>query len=221
MLDFEAQLESLKAAWIPRIYQQHNLINKIPEFYFKKLAPNIDILLKMSSFDGDIFKSIPKFYFQVLKAFNKCKNRSNLDNMKHHEILQQVIWSNHLFTINKKSIHFNNWIKGGLIYVKDLIINNSFLNINEIYTKLQNKQNWISEYYQINSAMRNIREIININEANFTNIPKTFKLKAKNSVFCLNNQKSKFFYDILRSKRSENWYMKKNGKETFAIQIMG
>ena len=102
--------------------------------------------------------------------------------MRHHEILQQVIWGNKLFTIREKPLFFKSWIESGLIYVKDLIIQNDFLNVNYIYQKLQNKTNWISEYYQIKSTLNSIMEKIDIEQSKYINIPSK---SCKSHIYCI------------------------------------
>ena len=51
MINIKAQMNALKAAWIPRIYDEKHSFNKIPHYYLKMIAPDINIILKMTSFD--------------------------------------------------------------------------------------------------------------------------------------------------------------------------
>ena len=70
--------------------------------------------------------SIPLFYQHVICGFNKAKTtEKKLDRVN---ILDQIIWGNPHFTYkakcdkNEKCLFFSNWIKGGIIKVKDLKI---------------------------------------------------------------------------------------------------
>ena len=215
MTDFESQIHALKAAWIPRLYDKDNNLNQIPYFYFQGIVPTLDILLKMNDLDFPKAKSIPQFYFEVLNAHNKCKSLKNIKTMKDFEILQQPIWGNKLFQINKKPLFLRNWIKSGILYVKDLIIQNSFLNVNLIYQKLINKQNWIAEFYSVTSAFSKIKDKISIEKAKFTNIPRKYKFSLGGTVTPVSHQKSKFFYTILRDKKSEKWYLYRKWEHDF------
>ena len=217
MIDFECQMKALKAAWIPRLYEKNNMFNKIPYFFFDKLASNLDIVLKMNDFSFKEIIQIPTFYRQVLHAYGECQDNKSINQMKDYEILQETIWGNNLFKINNKPIFFKSWIESRIIYVKDLIFNNTFINIDEIYRKLINKQNWISEYYQISAAMLEIKNKLDLNEANYTNIPKNARMKMNNLKISINKQKSNFFYEHLRDKKAEAWYLKKKWERDFEL----
>ena len=215
MIDFQSQLDALKAAWIPRLYNQRENFNKIPYLYFKQIIPDLDILLKMNSYVGKDFENIPLFYKQVLNAHARINDIIDWNIIKQHEIAQQVIWCNHLFKINGTPLYFKSWIRSGIIYVKDLFIRQDFLNINHIYEKLMNKTNWISEFYQVSSALNKTKQFLDLQKLNFINIPNKVKFRIKNVLIQINKQRSSFFYPILRDKKAEKWYLKKKWEREF------
>lgn len=62
---------------------------------------------------------LPVFYGNVFSAFNRCKKQTNVNTLNRDEFLSQFIWNNNLFQYENKPLCFENWIKTGIVYVKD------------------------------------------------------------------------------------------------------
>ena len=71
-----------------------------------------------------------------------------------------------------KSLHFKKWIKAGIIYVKDLVVEESFINEENIIGKLENKRNWIMEYSQIKKYVCKNLNLENLNNYQYVNVKK-------------------------------------------------
>lgn len=61
--------------------------------------------------------------------------------------LLQPIWSNKIFNFKGKTICFENWIKSGILYVKDIFEENGTLkSSSDIFGTLRKRTNWLCEY---------------------------------------------------------------------------
>ena len=87
--------------------------------------------------------SLPKFYCDIILAFNQCKYIKPIYNLKAVELLSQCIWGNEYFKHKGKTLYFKHWIGIGIVYVKDLLDNNGNLSQEHIF-KLESKSDWIS-----------------------------------------------------------------------------
>ena len=84
---------------------------------------DIDYLVKTSETSTDdygILKKFPVFYKQVFSCFNLCQDNSNQTLNSTEKFLTQPIWSNKNFLFQGKSICFDEWIKSGILYTKDI-----------------------------------------------------------------------------------------------------
>ena len=80
------------------------------------------------------------------------------------ELLVQPLWYNKFIyvTIRRKQqpIFLSNWIKHGIIYVKDLAFNRGVLDINYVYKLIKNKGNILIELSEIKEALRPFRNLL-------------------------------------------------------------
>lgn len=53
-------------------------------------------------------------------AINKCKKVQHISNLKMDEFLTELIQSDNLFNMTQIHIYFENWIKSGISYIKDV-----------------------------------------------------------------------------------------------------
>ena len=74
MIDVATQFESLKAAWMKRLYNTSKIFNVIPRHLFKKLG-GIELCSNMSFMTSKHFPgvtSLPSFWSEVLQAHAKA-----------------------------------------------------------------------------------------------------------------------------------------------------
>ena len=75
------------------------------------------------------------------------------------------------FKFQNKCIHFHNWIKGGIIYVKDLFdMHGNFHNESFILSKILSKRDWIREYTIVKRVLKPYLALFNTSLAYFVNI---------------------------------------------------
>ena len=130
--------------------------------------------------------------------------------------LSQVVWRNPSFKFQNKCIHFD-WIKGGIIYVKDLFdIQGNFHNEGFILSKIPSKRDWIREYTIVKRVLKPYLALFNTSVANFVNIKRTndilFYNKNKN-VPLLTLKSNDIYYNLIlkiatRHHMEKNWCSK-------------
>lgn len=63
---------------------------------------------------------LPLFYKEILCCFNECKRELHFEKRSPDDILQQPIWIKCNLVYKGNSVFFVNWIKSGILYIKDL-----------------------------------------------------------------------------------------------------
>ncbi len=210
MLDIQSYFQALKASWVKRyLLSVEDEWSLFMRFYINYFGSN-NLLLHMNFDRLDTFPSldnIPKFYQEMILAFNKSKNTTVPEN--HEQLMQSVIWGNKNIMIksnqHKKDItlYYESWIQVGLIYVKDLLIIDGKISDNYIFQKLNRKVNFLSEKYKVSIAMRKYRHLLGYNVPNemiFT-LPREPILPGNENIL-VSQQPSKFYYTELVKKKS-------------------
>ena len=114
MIDLDCFLQSLKAVWASRIQNCNSKWANTFKEYASKIFINPDYIWKTSfrtieSFP--IIKLLPKFYQQVVIAFNKAKYIKPFRLLNKYEIMQQPLWGNEYFKAGATCIFLKAWIK--------------------------------------------------------------------------------------------------------------
>ena len=179
---------------------------------------SLQVLLHMnikSLVDFPILSNLPSFYQELWLAFYAYKSAKPVRLMSDYNFLLQVVWGNPIFKFQNKCIHFENWIKGGIIYVKDLFdMQGNFHNEGFILSKIPSKRDWIREYTIVKRVLKPYLALFNTSLANFVNIKNTndilFYNKNKNVTVPLLTLKSNDIYHNLILKIATRHYMEKN-----------
>jgi hypothetical protein len=91
-------------------------------------------------------KKIPECYREVVKCWNLSGGGQTKSPVTFIVIRKQIIWGNKHITFENKPIVYENWIKGELIYVNDILDSTNTLSSKFILEKLKFKSNWIAEF---------------------------------------------------------------------------
>lgn len=79
----------------------------------------------------------------------------NVNTLNRDEFLSQFIWYNNLFQYENKPLCFENWIKSGILYVKDIFDENGeFYDMMYFTQKLARKNNILCEYIMLRKAFK-------------------------------------------------------------------
>ncbi len=200
LVDIQSKIQALQASWIPRIFNTDSSWKIFPRFYAKKLGFEIISLLKthFTEWKNDI---LPEFYQNILTSFHKCK--TYIDNTKLTELafFTETVWLNERYKFKNKYIYYKHWVKSGFVQIKDFYDENgNFLADKIIFERLNIKSNWISELKTLKKVINNVAKRMKTNMVKFINYKKQpiFLFKTFTEI---NDQKSKFFYQILISKK--------------------
>ena len=93
--------------------------------------------------------SIPiKFYKDILFTWQTI-NQHTPENKE--QILNEILWNNRFVKIEKFSVYYQSWHKAGVIRVKDIFCEKSFLTFNDFCQKFTIKSNFLTYYGLCNS----------------------------------------------------------------------
>jgi len=194
MTHLESLFDALKASWIKRVImvdvENPPTWSIIPIYILNKLGKNFLVLY--FNLDSDILpilNTLPSFYSQIIKAWNKAKP---IKIPESKEWLNEIIWGNKFFTVKVKksqqSLYFKNWIDAGIIFVKDLVINSSVIDETFVYKVLSYKINFFHEMTIVKKALKSVLKSNNIdntpvnvtnNISNYGNGLHAYELKTK------------------------------------------
>lgn len=152
IIDVESKFYAAKASWLERIVNPecttHRTLNDILQQH------NITVfdIIKTNECNpnnSDFFEMIklPQFYRNVFNAFNSCKIQKSVGSLTRDEFLSQFLWNNKLFQYDSKPLCFYNWLRCGILYVKDIFNETGEMyDITYFSNKLVKKNNIICEY---------------------------------------------------------------------------
>lgn len=169
MTHTESLFDALNSSWIKRFLmvdsKEPPTWSIIPKYYLNKIGDNY--LALHFNLDADILpiiNTLPHFYSQVIKSWNKAKEVKGPDDTN---LLNEMIWGNKYVTIkskrSKQALYFKNWIEVGIIFIKDLMINNSVVDDIYVYNKLANKINFFHEMTVVKKALNSVLKGKNVN----------------------------------------------------------
>ena len=168
--------------------------------------------------DFPILEVFPKFYQEVMIAFNKVKHIKPFHLLNNHELIQQPLWGNEYFKIGETHLYLKEWLKKSIYYVKDLI--NEAGNIksdNELYRITNNHKNIVTEMYILkNYIMKKIRKF-DVSIGPYVKIRGISHIVHKNKLVNIRECKSRDYYAILISKKESKGHMESIYSRMFNI----
>ena len=168
MANTAAYFNALKASWLLPILETKDANwNSIAKSYITKLEKKS--VLNFAFKDGSKFPaldSLPTFYQEMISAYAQHKIKDEPKTAQ--EILQQPLWGNeHIHNLDRHGkkviLHFKNWVKSGIYFVKDIKIEHNKIDEFYLFTKIQNKQNIYIEIASICKALKKYLGIIKSN----------------------------------------------------------
>ena len=142
--------------------------------------------------------------------------------MNDYDFLSQPIWLNEHLKLKGKCLFFDVWIQSDIFFVYELFDNSGkWLNETALKNMLISNRNWISEYMIIKTVIGRLIQKHHFKTENANYINKTDKilLNTGKHIIQITNQKSNFFYGILRENKFKRNYMEKVWNRTFDFHI--
>ena len=145
LVDLETKFKALKAACVTRLVRRNSNLNVVLNSFCADCNIDLNYVLKKNVrkySDFNIVKSLPTFYKEVFCSFNESKTILPFNRLNDDLFLQQPIWNNLYFIVNRKPLLFRNWLNSGIMYVKDLYDNGgNFHSIVHFQDIIVNKSN--------------------------------------------------------------------------------
>ena len=202
MIDVESLFMSVKAVWVVRLLKASPIEDwTMIARHHLKYDTNENLIFKLNMTNvnrASILKTLPKFYQEVITAFNKAKGTSVDTFVK--TIFDQPIWGNDCVQVHSKgktkTLYYKRWIACGLIKVGNLKFVNGLLDETFIHDKVTNKVNILSEIMQVKKALKPYQnQLLNHNPDANTYVP-LFTEDCK-YIDDFSSTKSKYFYNRL------------------------
>ena len=210
IIDVESKFKAAKSSWISRIIDKSSLIHRFITQLLKKHEITIFDVLKTSychekktvSFDKI---DMPKFYIEVIDAFNECKKVKNVKDHNTNEFLQEIIWNNNIFLHKSEPLCFQNWMSCGILYAKDIFDENGRIyDITYFSNLIKKRHNILCEYLIIKREFGKYQQMFECDKAKHVNIKyNKFYLFKNNRRLSVENLKCNFYYNIFINMKFE------------------
>lgn len=212
IIDVESKLKALKAAWLPRILKSKGVLYNILNGFCNKYNIDVMYVLQFSS-NVDNLK-FPLFYKEILCSLNECKI-SRLDVMSNVDIVRQPIWNNCNMRYKGNVLFFENWVKSGILFVKDILDNNGKIRTLESLTNvLKDRSNWLCEYKTIISVLKSVVRKYDFANTKFVDKKIGLVIFFQTGYDNLYGKKCNFFYkNFIKKKFTKPCYQTKLSKE--------
>ena len=135
------------------------------------------------------------------------------------KILFEFIWCNSLFKFKANTLCFENWLKVGVLYVRDLFDQNgNMYDLSYFMNILTKKHNILCEYAMLKQAMKKYVKLYDFSNAHYVQISrKEVFLFKNNEQISVNFLKSGFYYSILVDTKFQNPLYESKWKSTFDL----
>ena len=207
MIDVESHFMSFKATWVDRILNSNADWTACGRYYFQLFGNPLYVL--RCNFNQlkqlPMLKSIPRFYHEVIVAFNKSKNEPYPTTPE--QVMSQNIWGNRHLTFycrkqrSQKCVYYQPWLKHNLYCLHDLPFSDGLLDEQQLYTIIKDKRNIFGEVLILKTILKPFRDLIRFFE-NETQTQHTLPpLREKlYSVENLPKRSNKYYRDLICQK---------------------
>ena len=223
VVDIHSKIMALKASWVCR-WLKKPLWTMIANTFLGNVGCTYEMLLCMNINNRMEFPQIeqlPEFYQDVWMSFHLCKPKKEINNLTTFDFLSSIIWGNNIFKFKNKCLYYDNWIKAGIIYARDLFnLNGNFLSGEQIFHLLPDKRKWMSEYSIIKKVFKPHTKTFNTLNAYHINIHCNTLFFNGQKMVELKTAKSKLFYEIGVKMIATRHYMEKCWNVTFGHKYL-
>ena len=203
MIDIDKYILSLQAAWVNKLIHQNGKWKELFRYYITQIGLDTEYIWKLSfrcSEHFPVIKTLPKFYQNIIVAFNKAKYIKPFKLLSTSEIASLPIWGTEYFKVKNLTLYLRAWINCGIKYVKDLMNNGYLMNENELMNKVCDTRNIMADIYIIKNYVFKRLKNKDLSLCNYVKIKPLSSILYNNRYYDISKCKSKFFYNIYLSK---------------------
>ena len=114
MIDLQSMIQSLRLAWIKRIFGTNDGTWKS---YLRHLLNRFGgLFLFHCNYDVKDIPITSQFYSELLKWWSDFREEFDTERDQ-----QNIVWNNKEIRINNKPVFYKNFFESGIIYVNDLL----------------------------------------------------------------------------------------------------
>ena len=164
MVDIESFFNSLQARWINRIVESNENWAYIGNKLIDNYAPH-KLLLKTLELKNNYIQTLPDFYRQIVYSFIQIRSLTVQQLAASDDIANEPLWHDKFIItkIRKRecTLYLSNWIKSGILYVKDLRFTNGKVDETFIFEVVKQKSNLLIEtLIKVKTALNSYTNIL-------------------------------------------------------------
>ena len=175
------------------------------ELVARKMNVTLDYLFKMNFTNPNFINDATgmqqnEFYIDILCAFNNSKTIRKVENMNPSDIINEPLWGNKMFMYRGKALFFKQWIKDGILYVKDIVSDEKVMEDSEIFSMITCKNRIIQEAFMAKNSP--LKKMINMDFSikPYVKITDFKSVLIGNARLSLCTLRSRIFYEVLIAK---------------------
>ena len=149
MVDMRQMQIAMILQWVPKLWQSssHEAWSWVPTDIFDSIGG------VKACFSSNCKSKIFKGLFLVKSFFWKTVLITWLDHNVHKESISPCLWNNMLIRCQSQVLFFKDWIKCGIINVRDIYNDNQLITLQQLCDKVGNSPSRIIEYNVVKSAL--------------------------------------------------------------------
>ena len=137
------------------------------------------------------------FYSDVLKAWYALQNKNNKNRNVSNVSKNTIIWCNANVRHRGKVLLFEEWIKAGIIYMKDIIVNDRFLNLGELANVVKSPLILFSLHKLINAIPKKWKEEIKTKNISSTRVQSNLLIHSNKNIKHVSILQTRDIYNML------------------------
>ena len=140
-------------------------------------------MLKTSELKNDYIQTLPDFYRQIVYSFIQIRSLTVQQPATRDDIANEHLWHNKFIItkIRKRecTLYLSNWIKSGILYVKDLQFTNRKVDETFIFEVVKQKSNLLIETLKVKTALNSYTNILQQIPLNVRSLDKQDSVEIK------------------------------------------
>ena len=189
MIDLESMIQSLRLAWIKRIFGANDGTWKS---YLRYLLNRFGgLFLFHCNYDVKDIPITSQFYSELLKWWSDFREKFDTERDQ-----QNIVWNNKEIRINNKPVFYKNFFESGIIYVNDLLFHLNNTDSFNIISKTISRTNvliWAGLRHSVPSHLKT---------TNCTSSTTPLSFRIDNKDFDALKKKSKDYYLLIKSRKA-------------------